>query len=312
MAAVSLLEASKGQPTEQQRAIIQTYASSYHPLMMAPVVNQDKGISRDWNINGYLPGKVGNRAPGSDFTSTKVLKVPMKEVYKIYGAKTEIDSYVAAAMPSEIPYQKEADILMTALLTTQHMFQGTGASNDMRGFRQMISDVSEYSGQNVASGATGGGDLPTLLKMDEFVDVVNVTDQTFIYSSRINRRYISTLFRLHDTAGQQAISWAPDDTGKQIAYYNGIPWIVLHDGTGANVLSTVETATANTGGTACSTYIVTWGETMAHLSQMGEITYKMAQDGTNLNATAFELYLATIAKIPRCIGRLSNVKNATA
>ena len=92
--------------------------------------------------------------------------------------------------------------------------------------------------------------------------------------------------------------------------YAGIPWRVLRDGKGTDLLSIVETDTAITGGSACSIYAVTYGEEMFTGFQSKAPTVTAPEDATNFKTSRLDWYAAVAPLRPRSIVRLNNVKNA--
>ena len=84
----------------------------------------------------------------------------------------------------------------------------------------------------------------------------------------------------------------------------------MRDGKGTDLLSVVETDTANTAGTACSIYAVTYGEEMMTGFQSIAPTITAPDDATNFKTSRLDWYSGIAPMIPRSIVRLNNVKNA--
>lgn len=306
MAALTLLESTKLMPEGPARATIQLYASTYHPLSTAPVVARPSGIMR-WSLEDQLDSNVGVRAIGSDFTAGNGTVKPYTSITKAYGGKIQVDDKIATEEPDAVQFYKAQQVRALARKFTIDMFEGAG-STSLLGLRAWAQQ--NYTTQNVTMGSTSGGIVPTMAKMDEMLSYIDVIPgRTFIYSNYIPFQVMATLARTNGT-GQQNVQWRPDEFGVLRPFYAEIPWVVLRDGKGTDLLSVVETDTANTGGSACSIYAVTYGEEMTTLFQSKAPTVEGAMDGTNFKTSRLDWYPGLAPLRPRSFVRLNNVKNA--
>jgi hypothetical protein len=306
MAALTLLEASKLMTDDRQRAVVQLYAQTYHPWTVMPIQSRPNGIFR-WTLEDQLDSNVGVRAIGSDFTAGNGTVKPYTSITKAYGGKISVDDKIAKEEPEAVTFYKAQQVRALARKATIDLFEGAG-STSFRGVRNWV--MTDYTSQDVTMGSTSGGIVITMSKMDTALSYADVIPgRTFIYSNYIPFQVMATLARTNGT-GQQNIQWNKNEFGELIPYYAGIPWIVLRDGKGTDLLSVVETDTAITGGSACSVYIVTFGEEMLTGFQSNGPTVELAQDGTNFKTSRLDWYPGIAPVRPRSVVRLNNVKNA--
>lgn len=306
MAALTLLEASKLMTDDRQRAVVQLYAQTYHPWTVMPIQSRPNGIFR-WTLEDQLDSNVGVRAIGSDFTAGNGTVKPYTSITKAYGGKISVDDKIAKEEPEAVTFYKAQQVRALARKATIDLFEGAG-STSFRGIRNWV--MTDYTSQDVTMGSTSGGVVITMAKMDTALSYADVIPgRTFIYSNYIPFQVMATLARTNG-AGQQNIQWVPDQFGVLQPTYAGIPWIVLRDGKGTDLLSVVETDTATTGGSACSVYIVTFGEEMFTGFQSSGPTVELAQDGTNFKTSRLDWYPGIAPVRPRSVVRLNNVKNA--
>lgn len=306
MAALTLLEASKLMTDDRQRAVVQLYAQTYHPWTVMPIQSRPNGVFR-WTLEDQLDSNVGVRAIGSDFTAGTGTVKPYTSITKAYGGKIAVDDKIAKEEPEAVQFYKAQQVRALARKVTIDMFEGAG-STSFRGVRDWV--MNDYTSQNVTMGATSGGIVPTMAKVDTMLSYLDVVPgRTFIYSNYTPFQVMATLARTNGT-GQQNIQWVPDQFGVLQPTYAGIPWIVLRDGKGTDLLSVVETDTATTGGSATSIYAVTYGEEMFTGFQSAAPTVEGALDGTNFKTSRLDWYPGIAPVRPRSVVRLNNVKNA--
>lgn len=309
--ALSLLEASKLIQDERTRATVQIYADAYHPMRVMPMQTRASGIM-SWTQEGELDSNVGARSINSDFTAGEGSAEVWKAQTKAYGGKIQVDDKIVTEMPDAVQFQKEMQIKAMARKFTVDFFQGGENSNaELRGLRTWIR--SDYTSQNVEAGSTSGGDLPTGIKMLETISKTNIIPgRTFIYSGMNPYLYMTKLSWADDSDSKQAIRFTQDQFGNMMTTFAGIPWIVMQDGKGRDLIATDETQTGISGGTATSIYVVTYGEEMVTGFYSKLPTVKTPDDATNFVTSRLDAYLGVAPLQPRSVARLANVKNATA
>lgn len=306
MAALTLSESAKLLDDGTGKAILTIYADTYHPLRNLPIQSRASG-RMSWAIEDTLDSNVGARSIGSDFTEGTGSVKPYSSITKAYGGKIKVDDKIATEEPDAVSFYKAQQIRALSRKFTIDMFEGTGAAS-LKGLRDWVR--TEYTGQNITTGSTVGGDLPTMSKMDSLLSLVDVIPgSTFIYSNYTPFAVMANLARTNGS-GQQNIQWLPNQFGVQQPTYQGIPWIIMRDGAGTNMISTVETETGITSGTATSIYVVTYSEEMFTGFQSSAPKVENALDGTNFKTSRFDWYVGAAPLKPRSIARLANVKNA--
>jgi len=307
MAAITLSEAAKQLPDGTEKAVLTLYADTYHPLQALPIQPRPSGVMR-WTLEDTLDSNVGARAIGSDFTAGNGTVKPYSSITKAYGGKIQVDDKIATEEPEAVGFYKAQQIRALARKAVIDLFEGAGG-NSWKGLRAWIQ--SDYTDQNRSTGAGAAAAIvPTMALMDSTLSYLDVVPgKTFIYSNYTPFQVMATLARTNG-AGQQNIQWMPNEFGVLTPYYAGIPWVVLRDGKGTDLLSTVETDTANTGGTATSIYAVTYGEEMVTGFQSKAPTVLAPDDATNFKTSRLDWYAGLAPLRPRAVVRLNNVKNA--
>lgn len=304
--ALTLSEAAKLLPDGTPKAVLTLYADTYHPLQQLPIQERPSGVMR-WTLEDTLDSNVGARAIGSDYTAGNGTVKPYSSITKAYGGKIQVDDKIATEEPEAVSFYKAQQIRALARKATIDLFEGA-AGTSWKGLRLWAQQ--DYTSQDVTMGNTSGGIVVTMAKMDTLLSYVDVIPgRTFIYSNYIPFQVMATLARTNGS-GQQNIQWVPNEFGVLQPTYAGIPWIVLRDGKGTDLLSTVETDTANTSGSACSIYAVTYGEEMVTGFQSKPPTVLSPDDATNFKTSRLDWYAGVAPLKPRSFARLNNVKNA--
>jgi hypothetical protein len=306
MAALTLSESAKLLDDGTGKAIITLFADTYHPLQALPIQSRASGRF-SWAVEDTLDQNIGARAIGSDFTTGVGSVKPYASITKAYGGKIQVDDKIATEEPDAVSFYKAQQVRALARKFTVDMFEGAG-STSLKGVRDWMRN--DYTGQNITTGSTSGGDVPTMAKMDSLLSLVDIIPgRTFIYSNYTPFAVMANLARTNGS-GQQNIQWLPDQFGVQQPTYQGIPWKLMRDGSGANMLSVVETETGITSGSATSIYVITYSEEMFTGFQSTAAKVESAMDGTNFKTSRLDWYVGVAPIRPRCIGRLANVKNA--
>lgn len=310
MADLTLLESSKSQSDAKQRAAIQIYAEAYQPLTQLPFIPAQPGGVLSWTVEDTL-GTIASRAIGSDYTADNGRDKPYTSTAAIYGGKVQVDRVTAAINPASIPAKKANKVRSFARKWTVDMFQGQGGS-DLKGISKWIAD--DYTGQAV----DGASAVLGMAKMDALYDKLNVVPgRSFFYMTQTPFLALNTLSRTAAT-GAQVIQYMVDTGnvmgfgfGSRIPMYNDVPIVVLKDGKGTDLLSTVETsAGVHTGGDLTSVYGVTYGPEMFTGFEAVPFLRKDFADNTNYESFLIEHVAGVAPKVFRSIARLYAVKNS--
>ena len=304
MAAISLLEASKLMPEGPKRAIVQIFAESTHFLSVCPFIEAPRGYV-DWSMEDTL-GTVASRAVGADYTADNGTFAPFKATAAILGGKVQVDRAVRKVQPEAVSEMKANKIRSMAIQITKQAFEGQGAAN-IKGISKWVS--ADYTGQFVDM----AGAVITMAKMDALVDLNNqVAGSSYLYMTQTPFNALNTLSRTNGT-GMQNIVYAQGDFGARTPFYGGIPIIIMKKGDGTDILSVVESTGiggAHTGGSLTSVYAVTYGPSLFHGFQVGNMDVLNDADNTNFENFLIEWIAGVAPKTKRSIARMHDVKNA--
>lgn len=303
MPAITLLESAKQLENTRQKAALQLYSDTYHPLQVMGFSPAEAGGVLSWTIEDTL-GTSGGRAIGSDFTANNGTFIPQKAVTAIYGGKVQVDRAIRITNPTIVPGMKANKIRGFARQFTVDMFEGQGGVS-LRGISKWIDDV--YTGQKI----DGGGTVITMAQMDALYDKLNVVaGRTYFYMTQTPFLALNVLSRTNG-AGQQNIQYIKTDFGTRVPYYNDVPIIVLKDAKGVDILSTAEASTgAHTGGTVTSVYGLTYGDDMVTGFHAAPMTFIDDKDATNFENFTMEHISGVAPKVVRSVTRMYNVKNS--
>jgi len=303
MTAITLLEASKQLDNPRKRAALQLYADTYQPTRVMGFVPAEPGGVLSWTVESTL-GTAGGRAIGSDFTADNGTFKPQKAIAAIYGGKVQVDRAIRTTNPTIVPSLKANKVRGFARQWVKDMFEGQGGSS-LRGISHWITN--DYTGQAIDA----AGAVITMALMEQLYDKMNVIPgQTYFYMTQTPFLALNALSRTNGT-GQQNIVYAQNQFGSRVPFYNNVEIVVLKDAVGADILSTVETsAGAHTGGILTSVYGVTYGDDTFTGFQASEMVFIDFANDTNFENFTMEHIAGVGPKVPRCIARLYDVKNA--
>lgn len=319
MGAMTLLEAAKQMEPSRRAGVLQTYASAYHPMTVAPVINTGGKSVYTWSIEDSVAHTSGGkRNVNADFTASEGATKPFESDMKIYGGKIQVDRYIQYHSPAAVQFQEENQIRANAREFTIDLFEGSGGTS-LRGFRDWLLYESGYTGQEVSAGSTASGVVITTPMIDELESKVDrIPGKTFFYCRDMVARRLRYLSK-GAVSNEVDMQYKLGEFGMWDGAYDGIPIVTLRDGKGTDLLSVAEIDGSPSASDTCSLYLVTWGDDMAALASssgagagfpMPMIT-KMA-DGTNYNYEAIEWFVTAVPHRPRCIARVKHIKNAIA
>lgn len=320
---VTLLEAAKLMEPSRKAGVVETYASAYQPMSVAPVINTGGKSTYTWTVEDDLAHTSGGkRNVGSDFDATQGNVKPYESEVKIYGGKIKVDEYITDHSPASVAFQEASQIRAMAREFTVDLFEGSGGSS-LRGARDWLLYDGAFSNQEIDAGSSANGDLLTMSMMDELVSKVS-RNNPYIYMRDLVARRLKVLARgLSATDTSQRLNYTPDQFGMWSWRYDGIPIIVLLDGKGTDLLSTTEIDGYNggTNSTTSSVYAIDYGMEAASLFSSGAggsvgangvplPKLEMHGDGTNYKYERMTWYVGFVPHTIRCLARIRYVKNA--
>lgn len=303
--ALTLIEASKLHKGDVVRmAIIQLYAGSSGVLTHLPFDNI-QGNALKYNREDALPG-VGFRGINEAYTESTGILNPITETLSIAGGDLDVDKFLLDTMGMDQRSVQEAmKIRALGLAWTAKFIKGDTAS-DPREFDGLQTRLT--GGQVIAAGNTSGGDVLSLLTLDQLID--QVENPTHLIMNKTMRRRLTQASRSTTVGG--FITWEKDAFGVQIPMYGGLPIITLDlDNAAASILPFTE---ANPGGGAAastSIYCVSFREGMLTGIQKGDIE---ARDLGELQTkpalrTRVEWYPGIACYHGRAAARLKGIKD---
>ncbi|MDY6969345.1 MAG: hypothetical protein SVR08_11935 [Spirochaetota bacterium] len=263
--ALTLVEASKLHKGDVVRsAIIEIYARSSDILRVLPF-ETIAGSALKYNREETLPG-VGFRGVNEGYTESTGILNPIVEPLVIAGGDLDVDKFILKTMGEDQRSVQEAMKAKALSLSWTAKFIKGDQESDPKEFDGL--QIRLAGNQLIDAGATSGGDVLSLTKLDELIDAVQ--EPTALIMNKTMRRKLTAAARTSTVGGY--IIYEPDEFGRTITKYNDLPILIAdEDNTGTQILPFTE---ANPGGgTAASTsiYCVSFGEGMLTGIQNGDI-----------------------------------------
>jgi hypothetical protein len=305
MADLTLLDYTKTLKPSAEQSILELYSLSSHPLMAMPIVSEPTGVCK-YNMEldiSYTGSDNSYREFGDEFSTFKTAVQPFVNTAKIAGSRIQSDRAAQKINPAENKRQILGQIKSLARQMTIDIFEGTGGKG-LYGMSSMIGDVNlPYTGQVVD--ALDGVITPDIL--DDALAKHNIIGgSTYFYMNDVPLRKVKKDSR-GIVSGGYNIQYRPEENGVFAGMYDNIPIIATKDGKGINYLS-VESGTPDT----TSIYIVTYGVDNFHAFHVAPAEILNLDNISVKNAFDLEWIVGTVAKNPRCITKIKNVKNAIA
>ena len=252
---LTLVEAAKQTSNPIQSAIIEMYARASD--VMAALPFQDiVGNALKYNREETLPG-VGFRGVNEAYTESTGVLNPITESLVIAGGDLDVDLFILNTMgENQRAVQEAMKVKALALAWTKEFLKGDSAT-DPRGFDGL--QVRLVSNQLMYAGTTDGGDALSLAKLDEAID--KVESPTHLIMNKGMRRRLSAAARKYDVGGY--ITYELGAFGRRVMYYNDLPILIADtDNTGTDILPFLEVGYTGATATACSIYVVSFGDGM--------------------------------------------------
>jgi hypothetical protein len=253
--ALTLVEAAKQSQNPIQSAVIEMYARSSDILSALPFQNIS-GNALKYNREETLPG-VGFRGVNEAYDESVGVLNPMTEPLVIAGGDLDVDTFILATMGAQQRSVQESMKVKSLALSWAKQFLKGDSTSDPRGFDGL--QVRLTSNQKLHAGTTDGGDALSLAKMDEAIDLCE--NPTHIIMNKAMQRRFSAAARLTTVGGY--ITYSLDAFGRRVMRYNDLPILSCGiDNDGAEILRFNETGYTGSTATACSIYVVSFGDGM--------------------------------------------------
>ena len=252
MAGLTILEAAKlNKGTEEQRAIIELYSGSSDILANLPFQNI-QGNALKYNREANYPG-VGFRGVNESYTASTGVLNPVTEVLVIAGGELDVDAFIVQTMGAEQRAVHEAMKVRALSLAWTNKFINGNNATDPREFDGL--EIRTVGDQLISAGSTANGAALSLAKLDQAIDQVD--NPTHLIMNKAMARKFAAAGRATAVSGY--ITYSPDDLGRRIMQYNGIPILVVDkDNNGNNILGFDEASASGTA-TSTSIYVVSMG-----------------------------------------------------
>jgi hypothetical protein len=247
--AMTLLEAAKLAPSIETATIIEEYAAQSDILRVIPIEDHD-GSGIHYNREDQLPG-VGFRGVNEGYSESVGVLNPQSEAFKIAGGDLDVDKSIIDAQGETVRSVHELQkVKALSLMWTRNFLKGDSRTNA----RVFDGLQVRLTGSQLVSNAAAGAGL-SLLKLDETIDLVD--DPTHVIMSKAQRRRLTAAARA-GIGGD--IRYAPDEFGKQQAFYNDLPILIAdYDNLGNQILDFTETSPDGSSSNLCtSIYVVSF------------------------------------------------------
>ncbi len=304
MANLTLLDSSKNMQDPKEAYINYTYAMSTPLFGLIPWEAAPTGTKK-WKVVdelAYTSDSEAYRKFEADYTATKVHTLPFSKNVVIAGGAVRFDRQLKNLAPQEIAIQNRAQIQAIGYNTTRGIFEGAGGDY-IYGIKEYIDNESLFNTQSMNCGTASTGALLTTDLMDEFMTMWNLqAGKSFMFVSQKVALMLGKLAR-GTVSGNQNINYVPSEYGIMPQHYNGVPYIVLKDGKGSDILSTTD------GDGASSTiYGVTFGEENFTGFQQGMVEQFEMKDKTSVQGFDLDWLINVAPQSRKCMARMLYVK----
>ncbi|HDL89727.1 MAG TPA: hypothetical protein ENG14_02350, partial [Thermodesulforhabdus norvegica] len=266
MTLISLLEYQVGlndQTTKQ--GVVQKYAQSSEVLRVLGFKDITGGAyayTREDTL-----ATVAFRGIGGSYTANSSVLLPLVEIPALAGGKVEIDTaLIKRHGVARKGIERAMKIKALAQTWTVKFFKGDPEtdSNEFWGLQSRV-----IGDQLVPAGATSGGNVLSLTKLDQAIDQCIQPDVMF--TTKAILRLMKTAARTAAVAGN--INYTLDEFGRDVMTYNSIPMLAV-DTLGMATAPLGYNEVASGGGSAVTTsiYICHLGEAALHGIQTGPIS----------------------------------------
>ena len=306
--ALTIVEAAKLNPGDVVRGtIVEMYARNSDILRVLPFDNI-AGNALKYNREDILPG-VGFRGVNEGFTESVGVLNPITESLVIAGGDLDVDRFITQTMgANQRSVQEGLKVKALAHRWTLAFIKGD-SSADPREFDGLQRRIPPGSSQLIDAGATSGGDALSLFKLDTLISKVD--DPNYLVMNNAMALRLAQAARNTSVGG--FVSWSPDEFGRRILSYNGIPILIAReDNVGNDILPFTEPNPGGGAAASTSIYAVSMGDGGLVGIQSGSLD---TRDLGELEAkpvfrTRIEWYASIAIFNGRSVARLRGIKDA--
>jgi len=314
MASITLLEAAKialANGETKRAGIIATFARASAWLANLPF-RTIPGNSYAYNQEGVLPG-IAFRAINEAYVPSAGIINPAAEALRVAGGDITVDpALVKMFGPEQRSTQETMKAKGLSALISNKLIKGD-STTEPREFDGLQARIPFGSGQLIAAGTTDAGDALSLFLLDQLIGKVSGPNRQLWMNKTMIQR-VTQAARLYTVGG--FVTWAPDQFGRQVTSYNGIPMVEPYpDNDGTEPLAFDEAGDVQgtpAGTTATSIYCVSLGDGYLSGIQNGVMEVRdLGEDQASPSLTTrVEWLVSLVAEHPKCIARLGGISNA--
>lgn len=304
--ALTLVEAAKLALNEGKTisaSVIEMFARASDILMALPF-KTIQGNAYQYNREGTLPG-VAFRGVNESYTASTGVVNQLMEALRICGGDLDVDMFILKTQGDHVRSTHEAmKIKALAAEITRVLIKGDSTS-ELREFDGLQKRL--LGNQLIANGATDGGDVLSLVKLDEAIDAV--PNANALIMSKAMRRLLTVASRTSTLSG--CVEQSRDAFGRPQTQYSGIPILVPYsDNGGTEPLAFDEVGSTGSTATATSIYVCNFGEGMVCGLQSSPIDARDLGEleTTPAKRTRVEWYAGLCVEHGRAAARLYGVK----
>ncbi len=286
-----------------QRGVVQTFAAA-HPLLERMPFETIKGGAKNFNREGTLPTSAF-RAINAGFTPSTGTYDPRIDPLFPAGGDLDVDNFIIDTGGESVREDQEEMKIKSLAHEIAHAVIKASNASDATQFNGL--QVRAVGSQLVAAGSTSGGDVLSLGKIDELLEVVPGANGLLM--SRRLQSLLSQAARTTTVGGY--IVWQQNEFGNLQLFYNGIPIIPI--GTPDHVYASLSFSEANPGGGSAvgtSIYAIKFGTDGFHGIQSAPMRVKDLGEleGKPVQRTRVDWNIGVSENSRYCVGRLWGIK----
>ncbi len=309
MAALTILDyatAAFNQGAMHKAGVLKTFAEQNDVIRVLPFVNI-AGNAIEFNRETGLPS-TAFRAVNGSYTANKGAIEKQKESLFIAGGDLDVDRYLVETMgPSRRTAEEMMKVTSLAQTIGHKIVKGSSATanTEFDGLQIRCNGT-----QLLAAGATAGGDVLSLAKLDELIDKVD--NPTHLIMSKAMRRTLTAAARLTTVGG--FITYGIDEFGRQVTKYADLPILIADQNSDLFATLAFDEAAVTSGTSATSIYCVSIGEGRLYGIQSKPIDVRDLGelDSAPVFRTRVEWYVSLVMEHPRSAARLWSIKTGAA
>ena len=305
--ALTLVEAAKLQTGDVYKsAVIEMFARQSDILRVLPF-EDIAGNALKYNREETLPG-IGFRGVNEAYAESTGVLNPLIEPLVICGGDLDVDKFIVKTQGEGQRSTQEAMKIKSLASVWGYKFihgDSVTTSKEFDGLQTRLT-----GNQLVAQGATSGGDVLTLAKLDELIDTVD--NPTALIMNKAMRRGLTVAARTTAVGGN--ILHESDAFGRRITTYDDLPILIADENDNANPALAFTEAFPG-GGTAAGTsiYCVNFSASMLSGIQNGlmDVNDLGELDTKPVFRTRVEWYAGVAVYHARAAARLWGIKAGT-